>query len=65
MALEGLDVDPSAITDFRGKTAIAYHVGSAVGDDGTKYDLETDIRAYEGKYVDAGGSTHRGTFAFI
>jgi len=65
VALEGLDVEPSSLTDFHGKTAMAYHVGSAVGNDGKAYNLETDLRAYEGHYVDADGSTHWGTFAFI
>ena len=43
----GLARQPSVITDYRGFTALAYHVGSATGSDGRRYDLETDIRAME------------------
>ena len=63
--LQGLDVEPSNITDFKGATALAYHVGKAKGSDGKTYDLETDIRAMEGKYVSVEGTTKRGTFAEI
>jgi hypothetical protein len=62
--LEGLDVEPSTITNFEGHTALAYIAGTATGSDGNTYDLEVDIRAFEGKYV-AGGSTKRGAFALI
>jgi hypothetical protein len=63
--LMGLDVEPSTITDFKGSTAQAYVIGSATGSDGVEYGLEVDIRAYEGQYVAADGSTNRGTFAFV
>jgi hypothetical protein len=45
LTLQGQEVEPSVITDYRGFTALAYHVGSATGSDGRRYDLETDIRA--------------------
>lgn len=63
--LEGLDVDPSAITDFKGGTALAYIVGEAKATDGVTYGLEVDIRAMEGKYVAEDGSRNEGAFAFI
>ena len=63
--LMGLDVEPSPLTDFKGKTALAYVIGSATGSDGVRYGMEVDIRAYEGKYVAADGSTNRGAFALI
>jgi hypothetical protein len=63
--LEGLDVEPSTITDFKGFIAQAYHVGTATGSDGKRYSLETDIRAYQGEYVAVDGSQHRGTFALL
>ena len=63
--LQGLDVEPSVITDYNGFTALAFHVGSAVGSDGKRYNLETDMRAIEGTYVAANGSSKRGTFGFI
>jgi hypothetical protein len=62
--LGGFDVEPGTITDFNGSSAVAFHVGSAVGNDGRTYNLETDLRAFEGDYVVA-GETHRGAFAFV
>ena len=62
--LQGLDYEPSTITDFRGSTAVAYHVGSVRASDGRTYNLETDIRAYEGEYV-VDGTVHHGSFALI
>ena len=52
----GLDVEPSVITDYTGVTALAFHVGTATGSDGRRYDLETDIRAMEGTYIAEDGS---------
>jgi hypothetical protein len=63
LPLEGLDVEPSTITDFKGFTALAYHAGTATGSDGKKYNLETDIRVMEGEYVGEDGRRHEGTFA--
>ncbi len=62
--LEGFDVEPSTITDFRGSSAVAFHVGTAEGSDGRTYNLETDMRAYEGEYV-VDGKTYEGAFAFV
>jgi hypothetical protein len=62
--LQGLDVEPGTITDFRGSSAVAYHVGTATGSDGKTYNLETDVRIMEGEYV-VDGSVHRGAFALI
>jgi hypothetical protein len=61
----GLDLDASTITDFSGSVAVAYLVGTARGSDGATYNLETDVRAYSGRFVAADGSTHHGKFAFI
>ena len=63
LTLEGLEVEPSVITDYRGFTALAYHVGTATGSDGRRYDLETDVRAMEGTYVAEDGSRRRALFA--
>jgi hypothetical protein len=63
--LMGLDVEPSVITDYRGDTALAFHVGTATGSDGRQYNLETDMRAMEGTYVATDGSRQRGLFALI
>lgn len=63
--LQGLHVEPNTITDFEGITAVAFHVGTATGSDGTSYNLETDMCAYQGTYLAEDGSRRSGTFAFI
>ena len=63
--LQGLDVEPTTIRDFDGFAAVAFHVGRARGDDGTEYDLETDVRAFQGTYIDRTGRRRFGTFGFI
>jgi hypothetical protein len=63
--LAGFDADPSTITDFRGFSAIAFHVGTATGGDGAKYDLETHMTALKGHYVGSDGTRRFGAFAFI
>jgi hypothetical protein len=63
LTLQGLNVEPSTITDFKGFTALAYHVGTATGSDGTTYNLETDIRVIEGEYIAEDGTRREGTFA--
>jgi hypothetical protein len=63
--LEGFDVEPSTITDFKGFTALAYLLGTATGSDGEPYNLEVDIRAFEGRYVAEDQSVNFGTFGFI
>jgi hypothetical protein len=65
LTLQGLDADPSTITDFDGFSAVAFHTGTATAADGTRFDLETDMRAYRGAYVDTTGTRRVGTFAFI
>jgi hypothetical protein len=64
ITLQGLDVEPSTIADFNGSTAVAFHVGTARASDGKTYNLETDIRAFEGEYV-VDGVSHRGSFALV
>jgi hypothetical protein len=63
--LEGLNVEPSTITDFKGTTALAYHAGKAKGSDGKTYNLETDFRVMKGRYVSVEGTRRQGTFAEI
>jgi hypothetical protein len=38
--------------------------GTARGSDGRTYNLETDMRAFEGEFV-VDGVTHRGAFGFV
>ena len=63
--LQGLNVEPSTITDFDGASVLAYHAGKARGSDGKTYNLETDIRVMEGRYVSVEGTRRQGTFAEI
>lgn len=63
--LQGLDVEPSVFTDYAGFSALAFHVGTATGSDGKQYNLETDMRAYRGRYIAADGTTRRGVFGFV
>jgi hypothetical protein len=62
---EGLDVEPSTITDFKGFTAFAVVAGQAEGSDGKTYNVEFDLRVMEGEYIAEDGSHHRGAFAFF
>jgi hypothetical protein len=64
ITLQGLDYEPSTITDFDGSTAVAYHVGTARANDGRTYNLETDIRAFDGEYLSE-GKVHQGSFALV
>ena len=63
--LQGVDVEPTTIRDFNGFSAVAFHVGTATASDGTLYDLETDLRAFRGTYIDRAGHRRFGTFGFI
>jgi hypothetical protein len=65
LQLEGLDVEPSVITDHHGFTTIAFHAGTATGSDGRRYLLETDMRAMEGTYVAQDGTRNHGVFALV
>jgi hypothetical protein len=65
LTLEGLDVEPGVITDRSGFIAVAFHAGTATGNDGKRYNLETDMRVMDGSYVAADGSRRRGLFAFV
>jgi hypothetical protein len=65
LQLQGLDVEPTSITDFKGMTAMGFLTGTAMGSDGHEYGLEVDLRVSEGKYVTADGSLERGAFAMI
>ncbi len=65
LGFQGLDVEPSTITDFHGFVAMGYLAGTALDTDNKTYDMLNDIRVYDGQYLAADGSRHRGTFAFI
>jgi hypothetical protein len=63
--LQGVDTEPTTIKDFNGFSAVAFHVGTATARDGTNYDFETDVRTFQGTYVDGTGTRRFGTFGFI
>jgi hypothetical protein len=62
---QGTDVDPNTITNFQGFAAMAYLAGVTVGSDGVTYEQFHDMRLFQGNYVTADGTHHRGTFVFI
>jgi hypothetical protein len=63
--LQGLDYDSTTILNFEGHAAVAFHAGKAVAGDGTRYNLETDLRAFEGRFALSDGSKHEASFGFI
>lgn len=67
LGFQGLDVEPSVITNFHGFSAIGYPTGTNAARDsnGNLYDVVTDLRVFQGEYVAADGTHHRGTFVFI
>jgi len=67
LGFQGIDVEPSVITNFRGFTAMGYPGGTGTAKDsnGHIFDLATDMRVFQGEYVSADGTHHRGTFVFI
>jgi hypothetical protein len=64
LPLQGLNVEPTTLTNFSGDTALAFLSGSAMGSDGVEYGLEVDLRVSEGRYS-VNGETHRGLFALF
>lgn len=65
LGFQGLDVELNGITNFRGFSALGYLAGMATDSNGNSYNASTDMRVYQGEYVSADGSHHRGTFVFI
>ena len=65
VTLQGVNVESTTIDDFNGFAAVAFHVGTATAKDGTRYDLETDVRAFQGTFIDRTGRRRFGTFGFI
>ena len=61
----GLDIEPNVITNWNGFTAMGYLLGTATDRQGRSYDMQCDIRVYQGEYVSANGKRHHGTFGFI
>lgn len=62
---QGLDVELNGITNFRGFSALGCLGGTATDGNGNNYLVGSDMRVFQGEYVSADGSHHRGTFVFI
>lgn len=64
---QGLDVEPNVISNFRGFAAQAYPVGlgTATDSEGNTYDVNSDMRVFQGEYVSSDGTHHRGTFVLV
>ena len=65
LGFQGFDVELNGITNFRGFSAMGYLAGTASDSNGNSYNVGTDMRVFQGEYVSADGSHHRGTFVFI
>lgn len=65
LGFQGLDVELNGITNFRGFSALGYLAGTASDSNGNTYNVGTDMRVFQGEYVSADGTHHRGTFVFI
>jgi hypothetical protein len=63
--LMGTNVEPNTITNFNGLAAYGVFAGSATDADGNAFDALLDMRVFDGVYVAADGSRHRGAFGFI
>ena len=50
LVLQGLNVEPSTITDFQGATAVAIIAGTATGSDGVTYNLESTVEVPRGAF---------------
>ena len=65
LGFQGFDVELNVITNFQGFSALGYLAGTATDSNGNNYDASTDMRVFQGEFVSADGSHHRGTFVFI
>ena len=65
LGFQGFDVELNGITNFRGFSALGYLAGTATDSNGNNYNVGTDMRVFQGEFVSADGSHHRGTFVFI
>jgi len=51
VGFDGRNAEPSGITNFNGRLAMGYTLGTATDNAGTSYKVITDIRVYQGDYV--------------
>ena len=62
---DGIDIEPSTITNFKGFTGVAMLAGTATDGNGNQFSLATDIRVFQGEYESADGQRRHGTFVLI
>ena len=62
---DGINAEPNGITNFQGLAALGYTSGTAIDSRGRTYNIQTDIRGYQGNYVGADGKHAHGTFVEI
>lgn len=60
----GLDVHRSTLWNYEGFTTYAVIAGTAHSSEGDM-DVELDVRVMQGRYLDADGKMHHGTFGFF
>jgi hypothetical protein len=53
---DGRNADPNGITNFQGTVAMGYTSGTATDSQGNTYNIGTDIRVFQGKFVGVEGS---------
>jgi hypothetical protein len=56
---------PNGITNFNGTFAQVYMGGQAVDSANHTWDVDVDVRVYQGEYVGANGMHDHGTFVEI
>jgi hypothetical protein len=57
--------EPSSITDFHGKVAIAELSGTGTDEKGNTLYFDNDMRVIQGTFIARNGRRRRGTFGFI
>ena len=62
---DGQDAEPNGITNFNGTFAQVYMGGQAVDSANHTWDVDVDVRVYQGEYVGANGMHDHGTFVEI
>jgi hypothetical protein len=63
--LPAANTELSTIFNFNGLVGVIDTVGSGTGTDKPPTNFAADVRFMKGKFVDAAGRHHRGTFAFV
>jgi hypothetical protein len=62
---DGINAELNGITNFQGLATLGYTSGTAIDSRGRTYNVQTDIRGYQGDYVGADGTHADGTFVEI